>query len=124
MGFIENQPCESIEVAKIVETATRMKNENYRLVVITCTFGNDKFEITYSFDKEYNFQNYRVVIDKTGATLPSITGQFLCAFAYENELQDLFGIIVTDLAVNFNGTFYRTAVKHAFAQPKPETPKA
>jgi ech hydrogenase subunit D len=47
--------------------------------------------------------------------LPSITGATLAAFPYENELQDLFGIEVEGLAVDYGGNFLRTGKVHPLA---------
>ena len=63
-----------------------------------------------------------MTLPKENPVLPSITGSFFAAFTYENELQDLFGIKITDLALNFNGNFYKTAVKNPFATGKPSNP--
>jgi ech hydrogenase subunit D len=58
--------------------------------------------------------------------MSSITSSYLCAFTYENELQDLFGLTVKDMQLNFNGNFYQTAVKTPFNNPlagqKPDKP--
>jgi len=45
---------------------------------------------------------------------PSITDIYLCAFGYENELQDLFGLTVPGMKLNFNGNFLLTAIKTPF----------
>ena len=36
------------------------------------------------------------------------------ALLYENEMHDLFGINVKNMAIDYKGTFYRTAVKTPF----------
>jgi ech hydrogenase subunit D len=112
--MIEPQPITTIDRSKLAERASALAREHFRLVQICCTTGESTLELTYSFDKEYAFSNLRVVLPRSDAVLPSITGSYLAAFTYENELQDLFGIKVTDLAINYNGKFYITAVKHPF----------
>ena len=114
MNMIEPQPMTVIDRSEIVDKATEFQKQGYRLVQLCCTAGADALEITYSFDKEYALMNLRVMLPKNDAVLPSITGAYLAAFTYENELQDLFGITVTDMALNFNGNFYRLAQKTPF----------
>ena len=47
--------------------------------------------------------------------VPSITDRFIAAFVFENEIHDLFGVSVRDIAIDFGGNFYVTA------QPSPMT---
>lgn len=116
--YIEKQPTTLIEKSRLVESVTELKNKGYRLVVITCTLS-ENYDITYSFDKEGEYVALRVSFPKSDAVIPSITGVFLAAFTYENELQDLFGLSVPGMALNFNGSFYKTAIKNPFTVPKP-----
>ena len=114
-----------IDKSGLVAKATEKAQAGWRLVHICCTTLEEGFEITYSFGKGYEFDDYRVVVPKADGTLPSITGAFLAAFTYENEIHDLFGINVTDNALDFKGTFYRIAVKTPFATLPPKAaPKA
>ena len=68
----EEQPIIEIPVATLLDEAGRMFKDGNRLVQIGCTKTEDGFEINYSFDREYHFQNLRVRIPADG-TLPSIT---------------------------------------------------
>jgi ech hydrogenase subunit D len=64
--------------------------------------------------------------------VPSITSVYWCAFAYENEMHDLFNVKVEGNAVDFGGKFYATKVPFPFlcttppagAVPKPVAPTA
>jgi ech hydrogenase subunit D len=118
-----NQQLIPIDKKELTARAEAMRKESFRLVQIACTL-TDNFEITYSFDKDYQLKNLRCIVSKEDPTLNSITASYLCAFTYENELQDLFGLKVKDMQLNFNGTFYQTAIKTPFnipaTQQKPE----
>jgi ech hydrogenase subunit D len=116
--MIEPQPITPIDRSELVAKATQFSKDGYRIVQVCCTTGQESLELTYSFDKDYTFANLRVTVPKTDAVIPSITGAYLAAFAYENELQDLFGLKVTDLAINYNGKFYKTAIPTPFNQKK------
>jgi ech hydrogenase subunit D len=118
MNMIEPQPITAIDRSEIAAKAGVLLKEGYRLVQICCTDVAETLEITYTFDKAYALENYRVVLQKSDPAVPSITGVYLAAFTYENELQDLFGIKVADMALNFNGNFYRLSQKTPFLKPK------
>jgi ech hydrogenase subunit D len=108
-----NQQIITIDKTEIIQKAESMRKDGYRLVQICCTL-TENFEITYSFDKEYNLMNFRCIFPKSDPIIGSITGIYLCAFTYENELQDLFGLTVKDMKLNFNGNFYQTSIKTPF----------
>jgi ech hydrogenase subunit D len=108
-----NEQLITISASELTAKAESMCKDGFRLVQISCTLA-DSFELTYSFDKDYCLVNLRMTIAKENPVIPSITGQFLCAFTYENELQDLFGITVKDMQLNYNGNFYQTAMKTPF----------
>jgi ech hydrogenase subunit D len=118
MNMIEPQPITAIDRSEIVAKAGELAKEGHRLLQICCTASAETLEITYSFDKEYALSNFRVTLQRSDPALPSITGAYLAAFTYENELQDLFGINVSDMALNFNGNFYRLSQKTPFLKPK------
>lgn len=107
-----------IEVSKdeLVDKAVLMKGQGYRLVAISCTY-KEGFEITYSFDKNYDFVNYRIHIEKE-TEIMSISFIFFSAFLYENEMKDLFGVKIKDIAIDYEGGLYRVAKKTPFI---PET---
>jgi len=116
--MIEPQPITTIDRSELPAKAASLASQGYRLVQICCTTGETALELTYSFDKQYAFSNLRVIVPRNDAVIPSITGSYLAAFTYENELQDLFGITVTDLAINYNGKFYTTAITTPFLQKR------
>ncbi len=95
-----------IEPVSVVERAHHMKSAGYRMVEMHCTRLADATEVNYAFDLAGDFQVFRTRIPD-GGTLPSVTGIFSCAFLYENEMQDLFGVRVTDLSVDYKGRFYK-----------------
>jgi ech hydrogenase subunit D len=48
------------------------------------------------------------------------------AFLYENEIHDLFGVVVTNISIDYHGTLYRTSIKAPFSVDNvklPEPPK-
>jgi ech hydrogenase subunit D len=113
---LEKQATTNIDVAKLIGSVERFRTEGFRLVQIGCTKVGDLYEVNYSFDKDYHFENIRITL--SGDTeVPSISGMYWNAFIYENEMHDLFGIQVRGMNIDFKGTLIRTAVKYPFSQP-------
>lgn len=112
----EEQTITEVTVENLVSEVSKMYDEGYRLIQIGCGKYDDIFEINYSFDKDYRFMNLRLKITE-GVVVPSITGVYLCAFIYENEIHDLFGVSIKDIAIDFKGNLIRTSVKNPFNTP-------
>ncbi len=101
-------------VDQLVEQTQKMAHSGYRLVQICCTKLPDSFEINYSFDKGFGFENFRIILSSLDRPIPSVSGIYWNAFLYENEMHDLYGITITGIAVDYKGNFYRTSVKTPF----------
>lgn len=108
-----------IELNALVEQASVMKAGGARLVQICCVkepagkAPAEYLELHYTFDRDYDLTGYKIRISP-GAVVPSITAIYACAFLYENEMHDLFGIEVSNINIDFKGTFYKLAVKRPF----------
>jgi ech hydrogenase subunit D len=96
-----------IEPCELVDTARTLKEEGYRMVQICATKIPDAYEITYSFDKDYEMVHYRITIPED-MEIMSITDSYFAAFVYENEMKDLFGIKIKHIALDFQGEFFVT----------------
>jgi ech hydrogenase subunit D len=112
---LEKQTTTRIDLGKLIGSVERFRNEGYRLVQIGCTKVGDLYEINYSFDKDYIFENIRIAIT-ADTEVPSISGMYWNSFIYENEMHDLFGIQVRGMNIDFKGTLIRTAVRFPFSQ--------
>lgn len=111
----------NIEKEALLARAAEFHDAGYRLVQIGCTALED-FEVNYSFDRDYELVNLRLILPRDSAEVQSISGIYWSSFIYENEIHDLFGIDVKNMAVDYKGGFYRTAVKYPFScdKKKPE----
>jgi ech hydrogenase subunit D len=117
-----------IEKNNLLGIVSDLFTEGYRLVQIGCTTLQSAYELNYSFDKDYRFRNLRITV-MPGEEVPSITAIYPNAFLYENEIHDLFGVTVKNIAIDYHGTLYRTAIKTPFSienvkVPEPPTQKA
>lgn len=112
--MIEEQPTTEIAIGKLIGNVEELRNDGYRLVQIACTKTEDGFEISYSFDKEYRFQNLRIRIP-ADTEVPSISGIYWGAFIYENEMHDLFGVVVKGMNIDYRGNLIRTSIPYPFS---------
>jgi len=107
---------QSIRVISVVNLMLEMKrffDQNARLIQLGCTQDGEIFELNYSFDVNGAFENIRVLTDGN-EVIPSVSTIYLCAFIYENEIHDLYGISFEGIAVDFKGTLIKTAKVHPF----------
>lgn len=103
-----------IQVPELLERVKAMQAKGARLVQICCTKLPDKLELQYSFDQDFEYTSFRITLAGVSEPIPSISGIYLAAFLYENEIHDLFGIQITGIAVDYQGKFYKTATPRAF----------
>ncbi len=109
----EEQQIIQRDVSELLSAVASMKAEGNRLVGVCATSLGDTVQVDYLFDRDFRFQILRVTVAR-GKELPSITGSYFTAFSYENEIHDLFGIMVTGNALDFGGRFYQNAVRYPF----------
>jgi ech hydrogenase subunit D len=117
------QDLEAIEAGSLLERVKHFRKAGHRLVQISATRLPEQVQVTYSFERENHLANLRLHLPAGEAKLPSISGEYWCAFLYENELHDLFNIAVEGIAVDFHGKFYNTAVKFPFGPSNAPAPK-
>ncbi len=110
----EEQTTTAVALENLLNEVEGLKADGYRLVQIGCTDIVGSYEINYSFDKGYQLRNLRLTIGPE-TEVPSISGIYWGAFVYENEVHDLFGIPVTNINIDFKGTFIKTATKYPFS---------
>jgi ech hydrogenase subunit D len=113
---LEKQPITVVTRERLVAEVGALKAGGHRLVQIECTKIDAAHELTYSFDLASSFSSLRVLV-APGEEVPSVSGVYWAAFAYENEIHDLFGIAFPGLVVDYRGAFYRTRVKTPFEAP-------
>ncbi len=125
-----SEPQEIVPIGKneLVGRVAHLFAGGYRLVQIGCNTLESGYELNYTFDKGYRFTNLRISV-APGEEVPSISVIYPNAFLYENEIHDLFGVSIKDIALDYHGTLYRTSIKTPFSIgnvkfPEPPKPKA
>jgi ech hydrogenase subunit D len=111
----EEQPTVPVTPERLVAEVQALRDQGWRLVQIGVTGLGETVEVNYSFDREQKFLNLRLQLPSAGARLPSVSGVYWCAFLYENEIHDLFGIAFDGLVLDFKGNLYQTAQPFPFA---------
>jgi ech hydrogenase subunit D len=99
--MIEN--ISDLPVELLLGEVQKLQYENYRFVTATCIDNNDgSSDIIYHFDKDLQLKNYRVKVVKD-AEIPSISKIYFCALLVENEIKELFGMNITNIAIDYGG---------------------
>jgi len=101
-----------MSIDKITSTPAEMHKpikeyyeDGYRLVTATCVDEGEDFRLIYSFDKEMTMINLEVSIPRE-KPIPSISDIYACAFLVENEMQELFGLKIDNIALDLGGKMY------------------
>lgn len=115
---MEEQKIIKISPDEILAETVDLKNAGYRLVAISCV-NKDGIELSYSFDKDYDFVHLRVNVDYD-TEIESVSCFYQYAFLYENEIKELFGVKIKNITVDFNDNLYRISVKTPFNMKKEE----
>jgi ech hydrogenase subunit D len=109
-----------ITTADLLSKVREFQAKGYRLVQICCSRLPDKLEMQYSFDLNYEFTSLRLTLPLDASiTVPSVSGIYLPAFLYENEIHDLYGVKIEGIAIDFKGNFYQKAMVSPFNPPAP-----
>lgn len=83
--------------------AQEMRYNGYRFITATCVDNGDgTFDVLYHFDKDLEMKHARVKLEK-GEELSSISGIYFGAFLVENEMKELFGLNITNIAIDYDG---------------------
>lgn len=104
----------------IHDTAVSRKDDGWRYVQILAVNNEDSVDLVYSFMKAGVLDNKVVRNVPRDAVVPSITDVYLEAFVCENEIHDLFGVNIENIAIDFAGNFYQLSVKEPMTIISPE----
>jgi NADH:ubiquinone oxidoreductase subunit C len=99
--MIEN--VKEISVQELLGEVQKLQYDGYRFVTATCVDNNNEtLDLLYHFDRDYELINLRLTIPK-GSSIPSISKIFFCAMLVENEMKELFGVRVENMAIDYGG---------------------
>ncbi len=92
---------EELTLENQLEKIASLFPRGYRFVTMTVVDCGDGFDVFYHFDQDYQLETYRLKLPY-GVTLPSISHACFAALIVENEIQDLFGITVTGMEIDYH----------------------
>ncbi len=101
-----------IQKGELIKKTEEFFLQGCRLVQMHCTKA-DKYELNYSFDKDYKMTTLRLNVTED-EEIPSVSGIYWGAFMYENEIRELFGVKFTGINVDFNGHLYKKKLQYPF----------
>ncbi len=111
---------EEISVASLPSLSERMHSEGNRFIQVLAVNTDSGIDLQYSFMKEGTICNYTIKGVQKSTTIPSITDKFIAAFVFENEIHDLFGVQISNIAIDFAGNFYSLAQNEPMTIISPE----
>ena len=103
----------NVDPKSIIDESQKLKFAGYHLIQQCATRIPDAYELIYSFGKELEMKNLKITLPED-QEISSITSIFPCAFIYENEMHDLFGVQIKMINIDFEGKLYRTAIETPF----------
>lgn len=108
-----------IPLSELMTTAMKERDAGSRLAQACATYVNDKYELIYTFAEGdgYGLKHYKITTD-VSEIVPSISSIYFCAFTYENEMKELFGVKIEGIVPDYNNKFYRLNVQTPFLKKK------
>ena len=96
----------SVTPDKVVGEVAKIRLDGYRFVTLSCVnLADGLLDILYHFDDNLRLKHLRMTIPRD-IPIPSISKVYFAAFLVENEIQDLFGVHFTGLALDYGQTLY------------------
>lgn len=102
-----------LSVNELLNQSLSLRGEGWRLCQILSICQGKGYELLYTFAKEHEMLNFQVNIEEN-TVVPSITPVFACAFLYENEIAELFGVNIEGIQVSYERKLYKLDVETPF----------
>lgn len=95
-----------IALDELTEAVKQRKADGWRYVQTLAVNTEAGVDLIYSFMKGASLENLTIKAVGKGDIVKSITDEYLAAFVWENEINDLFGVKFDGIAIDFAGCFY------------------
>ena len=103
----------SVNPESIIDESQKLKFAGFHLIQQCATRIPDAYELIYTFGKDLAMKNLKIILPED-QEISSITSNYPCAFIYENEMHDLFGVQIKMINIDYEGKLYRTAIETPF----------
>lgn len=104
---------EDIEVGELMPRCAMLKSYGWRLCQIHSVRTEGGYELTYTLALDYDLHNFKIKVTEDEA-VPSLTPIYACAWMYENEIAELFGVNIKNILMNFEKKLYKLNVETPF----------
>lgn len=94
-----------INLQDLLTQVKELREKKYRLVSISCTQVEEKFELLYTFDLNLSLKHLKIIVAKD-TPIPSLTCIYEGAFLLENEIQYQFGLSFAKLNIDYKGQLF------------------
>ena len=111
---------EPLTIEGLLDFSASRKQEGWRFVQILAVNTEAGIDLEYSFMKDGHLVNSKIEGVQKSDVVPSISDDFLEAFVFENEIHELFGVQISDIAIDFEGNFYDLAQNEPMTVISPE----
>ena len=111
---------EPLTIEGLLDFSASRKQEGWRFVQILAVNTEAGIDLEYSFMKDGKLVNSKIEGVQKTDVVPSISDDFLEAFVFENEIHELFGVQISDIAIDFEGNFYDLAQNEPMTVISPE----
>lgn len=97
-----------ITVDHLLAEVHQCKFEGYRFVTATSVDNGDgTIDVLYHFDKDFVMKNFKITVNKEDK-VPSLSKDYFSAVLVENEIKELFGVNIVDIAIDYGGKMLLT----------------
>lgn len=104
---------ETVDIQTLYKIALEKQRAGYRLAQICATAFEGYNEVIYSFAKDYAFENYKMIVP-IDMEISTISDFYPSAMLFENEIKELFGVMIKSINPDYQDKLYRIAVKTPF----------
>ena len=109
-----------LKLGQVHDLAAARAAEGWRYVQILAVNTEEGIDLVYSYMRDGHLENFTVKAVQKTDVVPSITDVFLEAFVCENEIHDLYGVAIENIAIDFGGMFYQLSSKAPMTVVSPE----
>lgn len=113
---------ETVDIQALYTIALERQRAGFRLAQICATAFEGYNELIYSFAKDYEFENYKVIVP-IDTEISTISDFYPSAMLFENEMKELFGVKIKAINPDYQDKFYRIKVKTPFKKEVKEAIK-
>lgn len=98
-----------IDLAQAMDIARAKHDAGWRFVEVHANrpYKDQGIEVVWTYVDEdaQVFEAYEAFVEP-GTRIPSVSALFPCAFMYENEMHDLYGLPVDGITLDYRGNWY------------------